>query len=96
MELSVLARHRTDDIVRMNAAIAGFFADGGCCFGLGEQLLREAKLDWQVQLSRTLYQWLEPGTEQDADARLILAWGQPRRSHGRNHEVVPLHLSPPL
>lgn len=37
-------------------------------------LLSAARLDWQVELSRTLAKWLEPPAEATANAELILAW----------------------
>jgi hypothetical protein len=38
------------------------------------QLLSAARLDWQVELSRTLAEWLEPAAVESANAELILAW----------------------
>src|SRR5688572_24524864 len=38
------------------------------------QLLSAARLDWQVELSRTLASWLDPPDAATVNAELILAW----------------------
>lgn len=74
MHLIELARHRVDDIVLLNSRICEFWQDGGWAPRDAAELLQEAKLDWQIELSRTLSLWLDPGPPGEQQARLILAW----------------------
>lgn len=63
-----------DDIVCVNSFLNDFWGNGGWASGDAAKLLRESRLDRQVELSRTLAIWLEPPTEHDSEGRLILAW----------------------
>jgi hypothetical protein len=63
-----------EDIISVNTFLNDFWGDGGWASGDARRLLRESRLDRQVELSRTLAIWLEPPTEHDSDGRLILAW----------------------
>ena len=38
------------------------------------ELLSKSRIDWQVSLSECLRIWLTPGTYDESDGRLILAW----------------------
>ncbi len=75
-EIASLAVHRVDDIILMNTRLQEFWQGygNGWCSTTGAELLREAKLDWQIELSHTLKLFLSPGTSDDQQARLILAW----------------------
>jgi hypothetical protein len=63
-----------DDIVCVNAFLNNFWGNGGWAPSKGRKLLSEARLDRQVELSRTLSIWLEPPNGDDSEGRLILAW----------------------
>lgn len=63
-----------DDIVCVNEFLSDFWGDGGWASGEAARLLRESRLDWQVDLSRTLRIWLNTSKEDQSDGCLILAW----------------------
>ena len=63
-----------DDIVCVNSFLEDFWGDGGWAPSDASKLLREARLDRQVELSRTLSIWLDAPADDQSDGRLILAW----------------------
>lgn len=63
-----------DDIVVVNEFLNDFWGNGGWATGDAARLLRESRLDRQVELSRTLKIWLETSEDGHIEGRLILAW----------------------
>ena len=62
-------------IVQLNTDIAQFWGGShGWAPIDAAELLSKSRLDWQVELSRTLELWTETAASDVANARLILAW----------------------
>src|SRR5262249_42872516 len=70
------ARAAVTQIVQQNGLIARMWGHElrGWATGKAGDLLRAARLDRQVALSRTLQIWLEDTDDSDSDGRLIMAW----------------------
>lgn len=76
MAMNSSPKQTIDAIVRLNGKIACFW--GKHARGWASQptasLLGQSRLDWQLELSRTLRCWVEPPDPSVRNASLILAW----------------------
>ena len=62
-------------IIRLNKELNHFWSkSAGWAPIEAAQLLSISRLDWQVQLSRTLQIWSDTADTQNSEGRLILAW----------------------
>lgn len=62
-------------IFKLNKELRNFWSSSSGWAPLSAaNLLSKSRLDWQVQLSKTLEMWLPEPPEGELDARLILAW----------------------
>jgi hypothetical protein len=63
-----------DDIIYANQYIHDFWQSGGWAIENAAELLRRARLDRQVSLSRCLRRWTEEPPAGELEGHLILAW----------------------
>lgn len=62
-------------IFKLNKGLKNFWSSSSGWAPLSAaNLLSKSRLDWQVQLSKSLEMWLPEPPEGEADARLILGW----------------------
>lgn len=62
-------------IIRLNKELYHFWSKSADWAPIeAAQLLSISRLDWQVQLSRTLHIWSSTSDTQNSEGRLILAW----------------------
>jgi hypothetical protein len=62
-------------IVKLNHELCKFWSQSSGWAPIeAAQLLNKSRLDWQVQLSRTLLIWSDTSDTQNTEGRLILAW----------------------
>lgn len=62
-------------IINLNEGLCRFWSNSSGWAPIeAAELLSKSRLDWQVQLSKTLQIWIEPTDPECSDGRLILAW----------------------